>query len=198
MLESTIIDEIITQIAQQTVGWHVVCVSFIIALVVSFIFWVIASRLTRINRADSFGEAILVYIIVFLVTLGVYATYLEHDLTTRIQTDPNQTVLMTSIKAKIADIEKDMTLLNKNEEAYQKSRLKKDQPLAVRIFGNDKASIAALSMTFGMILGAAGIMLVRAIIARERHLTEQKKACSAIVYGEHQTKPNQQTGEHHV
>ena len=176
MLESTIIDEIVTQIAQQTVGCHVAFVSFITALIVSFIFWIIASRLTWIYMVNCLWEAILVYIIVFLVTLGVYATYLEHDLTTRIQSDPDQTVLMTNIKAKIADIEKDVALLRKNEEAYQKSRLKEDRSLAVRIFGEDKVSLITLVMIFGMLLGAGGTRLIQAIIARAKRMDDLQKS----------------------
>ena len=144
-------------------------VSFITALIVSFIFWIIASRLTRMA---CFGKTILVYILVFLVILGGYVIYLEYDLSTRIQADPDQTVLMTSIKAKIADIEKDMALLKKNEEDYQTSRLKKDRPLAFRIFGDDKATLVSLAMIFGLALGAGGTVLIQAILARAKRMDD--------------------------
>lgn len=193
MLESTIIDKIIEQISLQTVGWHPVYVSAIAALAASFIFWTIASRLIWTSKPACLGKAILVYIVAFFVILGGYSTYLEHDLSKRIQADPDQTVLMTSIKAKIADIEKDVALLRKNEEAYRESRLKNDRSLAVKIFGDDKASLISLAMIFGMLLGAGGTRLVQAIFDRERKMTERLK-----VYEERQNKINQQTGEHHA
>lgn len=166
MLEPIIVDKIVEQVVQQTVGWRILGVSLITAFAVSLIFWTVSVRMFSMSRTACLGKTVMAWLAAFFITLLGYSSYLEKDLETRIQNDPAQAAGMAAIRTQIEELQENVSVLKKNEEAYLASRRKNDKSLAAKVLGDDMASVASLFMSIGMVLGAAGTVLVRAIVVR--------------------------------